>query len=275
MNRTYLGLDLSGAKNQKTTLAVLQYYPKEAKTFLLDLHSGIGGEGDHSSDQVLLEILDEILGDAGRGGKIRMGVNVPMTLPPCFGCDGNRCRKKKACSSPDSVWATDLLKRLRAKSRGFTAYTQRPVEIWLRHVFLPGLPQRLRFEIDETMGGNRAPLTARMMFLGKVLRSVSISETLPKLSAAVLGEKAGLPVRMLENLRDLDEGASAREELLTAIAKKFDIFVYDRDFRRISQNLSCFDAFFSALTVVLADRGACEKPPRHFPVSSGWIEVPR
>jgi hypothetical protein len=59
--------------------------------------------------------------------------------------------------------------------REFTAYTTRPVELWLRHAVLPTLEPRARFDVDEAMGSNRAPLLARMRFLARHLPEIRSS----------------------------------------------------------------------------------------------------
>src|SRR5690242_19818739 len=69
----YVGLELSGAKNQKTALAVLEYFPREKKLFLLHLRDGIGPEANQSGDEVLLRVLSEIQKESKKKN-ILMGV---------------------------------------------------------------------------------------------------------------------------------------------------------------------------------------------------------
>ena len=68
MRERFLGLELAGAKNNKTALSILEYYPREQKIFLLDIRDRISGDrgsarehrpGISSGDQALLDLLFE------------------------------------------------------------------------------------------------------------------------------------------------------------------------------------------------------------------------
>lgn len=275
--KRYLGLELGGAKNQRTALAVVQYFPKERKTFLLDVHQHLGADEDRSSDEALVATIREALAGVP-ASQTCLAANVPLTLPPCFTCTATSCHRSRSCKSTDAQAGRDWLKKLAkpsSKLRGFTPYTQRPVEVWLRHGVLPKFEKRLAFEIDEAMGGTRAPLTARMMVLKRWLPKVPMIEAFPKLTLAALANELSWPARWMESYREMDGGAEAREFLLEALTEHFGVFVYDRDLVKITRNLGSFDAFLCAFTAWLSDQGHCEKPPRGFPEKSGWVEYPK
>ncbi|MBU6375490.1 MAG: hypothetical protein KGQ59_05800 [Bdellovibrionales bacterium] len=278
MRERYLGLELSGAKNNKTSLSILEYYPKEQKTFLLDIQDRIAGTtgvshhephhliGAASADDVLLEILRESDEELAA-----LAVNVPLTLPPFF--LSNNAEKIAV------EWMNRFSKRaIKAKRSGsieFTAYTQRPVEIWIRHHVLSQLPKSLQFEVDETLGGNRAPLTARMQYLQRYLDRKTLIEAWPKLTALRLCLQLGMDRRFISRYRKLEEGAHARLLFLEQLVARHGIFIYDRDMRKLSTSLTAFDSFLCAYTALLSHLGKCEKSPRGFPVSSGWVEYPK
>jgi hypothetical protein len=282
--KRYLGLDLSGAKNAKTTIAVLEYYPKERKIFVLDVHSGIGADENHSSDEVLIQTITD---HADEHPDLKMGINVPLTLPPCIHCTRKTCPLPDACTVPEVRWMRtsrspqgartkkNTSKRNARIKEYFTPYTQRPVELWLKNEVLPKLPPKVRFEIDETLGGNKAPLTGRMHFLKFHLAKYEKHEVLPKLTIALLMPFLKLSNRTLSEYRQLDEGVHAREIILARMSESLDIFIYDRDIKKITQNINAFDAFISAYTVLLYDRNECVPPPRSFPASSGWVRYPK
>ncbi len=283
--KRYLGLELSGAKNSKTTIAVLEYYPKEKKVFLLDVHPGIGADPTHSADEVLIE---SIIDHADGHQDFQIGVNVPLTLPPCIFCTPKTCSVDHHCSTPAVKWMAQFSSQSSAQSKHpkvskrtakmkdfFTPYTQRPVELWLKHQVLAQMPEKLRFEIDETLGGNKAPLTARMHFLKRYLTDYPSHEVLPKLTVALLMPKLKLTYRTLSQYRQLEGGAGARQTILEKMAENLDIFIYDRDMKKLTQNLNAFDAFLCAYTVLLHDRRECVLPPQGFPVDSGWIRYPK
>lgn len=276
--KRYLGLELAGAKNSKTTLATLEYYPKEKKVFLLDVHSGIGADASHDSDEVLIETLHD---HANGHPDFKIGVNVPLTLPPCFNCNRKSCGSS-GCNSPEVKWMRALpsprkpVSKKTAKLKNFfTPYTQRPIELWLKNEVMPKLPEKIRFEIDETLGGNKAPLTARMQFLQRHLPDFEMHEVLPKLTVALLMGSLKIPMKHVQNYRKMEEGSEARALILDKMCAKFDIFIYERDLKKLTQNLNAFDAFLCAYTILMFDRQECMSPPKGFPLHSGWIRYPR
>jgi hypothetical protein len=273
----YLGLELSGAKNQKTSLAVLEYYPREKKTFLLDIFDKIAPHSEENSDEALIDLIEE----ESRDEKVmQMGVNVPLTLPPCISCTPKTCPVSKHCGSPAAKWMSNYLKRvsrrkgLSQRINPFTPYTQRPIELWARYELLPQLSKGGLFEIDETLGGNRAPLAARMHFLKRQLTAFPLIECWPKLTISLLARKLGLSPRTVSSYRHLEQGAHFREEILISLAKHFEVFIYERDLRKLAQSLTGFDALICAFTALLNDQGECAKIPKGFPESSGWVYYP-
>jgi hypothetical protein len=275
--KRYLGLELSGAKNSKTTLATLEYYPKEKKCFLLDVHTGIGTDENAHADDALIET---ILEHADEHPDMKIGVNVPTTLPP-------------ALTTPNGTSEIKWMKIFAAKSKliqppkkrtskrnarmkdFFTPYTQRPVELWLKYEVMAKLPEKMRFEIDEAMGGNKAPLTARMFFLKSYLKNYEIHEVLPKLTVALLAPELKISHKTIKQHRQLEDGASARQVIIEKMCDHLDIFIYDRDLKKLTQNLTAFDAFLCAYTVLLFDRNECVNPPKGFPIQSGWVRYPK
>jgi hypothetical protein len=266
--RRYFGLELAGAKNQKTSLAVLEFYPKEKKIFLLDIFDRITQREDQTTDEALLEVIHEMDEDLAK-----IAVNVPLELPPCICCTRKDCASPSQCLHPSVKWVNANFKKS-PKSKEFTPYTQRPIEIWIRHEVFPQLPKTSLFEIDETLGGNKAPLTARMHFLKKHLSGIALVEVWPKLSVAILAHQMGIPKRVVSTYRQLENGIQSREEILTRLAKEREIFIYEADMRKLSQSLACFDAFICAFTALLSDQNECVKAPTGFPINSGWIEYP-
>jgi len=288
--KRYLGLELSGAKNSKTTLATLEYYPKEKKVFLLDVHAGIGPENydgeQTSSDEALIET---ILEHADEHPDMKIGVNVPTTLPPALTCGKKGCTSADPLSTPEVKWMKNfsaktklhrparkkVSKRTARIKDFFTPYTQRPVELWLKHEVMAKLPEKMRFEIDEAMGGNKGPLTARMCFLKSYLTEYELHEVLPKLTVTLLAPSLKISSRVLRHHRQLEEGAEARQTIVEKMAENLDIFIYDRDLKKLTHNLNAFDAFLCAYTVLLFDRNECVNPPKSFPAQSGWVRYPK
>jgi hypothetical protein len=274
-SKRYLGLELAGAKNQKTTLAALEFYPKERKIFLLDIYDRITPQDNQSNDNALLELIDEL-----QPGVTKLGVNVPLELPPCITCTRKHCPLPSECTVPAVKWMRDLNHKLahsdyvERKILSFTPYTQRPFELWARYILLPGLSNDASFDIDETLGGNRAPLTARMHFLKRHFQNTPLVEVWPKLSVALLARDLAIEPSIVANYRRIEEGIQCREEILSQLSQGKEIFIYDRDLRKLAQNLAAFDAFFCAFTALLSDQMQCTSPPKGFPIKSGWIQYP-
>jgi hypothetical protein len=275
-SRRYLGIDLAGAKNQKTALAVLEYYPKEGKVFLLDIYERIVPAEGHTSDDALLELIEEL-----KPGIARVGVNVPLDLPPCIPCTRKVCPLHLKCTVAEVKWMRETTRKALKtqdpdiRALEFTSYTQRPVELWVRYHVLPKLPATHRFEVDEALGGNKAPLTARMHYLKRHLSKVTISEVWPKLSVAIFAEELGLQKRTVTRYRQLEEGIHAREEIIEELARQHGLFIYERDIRKLAQNLASFDAFICAYTALLSDVDRCAEVPAGFPPKAGWIQYPK
>ena len=273
--RRYLGLELAGAKNQKTTLAAIEFYPAEKKIFLLDIYDKIIPDRPQTNDEALLELINEVAPEISR-----MGVNVPLALPPCITCTIVDC----PCPSNSPDPAVQYMKKIHERAlasetqelrvNDFTPYTQRPVELWIRYEVMHRLTDSGHFEIDETLGGNKAPLTARMHFLKKRLKHITLVEVWPKLTVAILARELELAKRVVSTYRHLEEGAHAREEIVERLMETHGIFIYDRDLKKVSQSLTAFDAFICAYTALLSENDLCTAMPEGFPAESGWVQFP-
>ncbi len=280
--RRFLGLELSGAKNSKTGLAALEYYPREKKIFLLDLYEKIVPREGQTSDDAVIELIREHAGESGKGIEL-LGVNVPLSLPPCITCTRKTCPTPARCVVPEVKWMREQTKRAQKsgdlkhagiRALDFTPYTQRPVELWTRYHVFAELPAHARFEIDETLGGNRAPLAARMHYLKWHLGQIPLIEVWPKLTVAILADQCKLPRRILTSYRQLESGAHARLEILEAWARDFGLFIYERDQNKLAENLSAFDAFVCAFGALLAGTERSAERPKGFPALGGWVDYP-
>ena len=108
-SKRYIGLELAGAKNQKTAVAALEFYPKGNKVFLLDIF-----ERMPSGDQALLDLIDE-----HQPGIARMGVNVPLELPPCLTCTKRTCVLDRKCKAGAVDWMRALTQQAEADGAEF------------------------------------------------------------------------------------------------------------------------------------------------------------
>ncbi len=283
--RRYFGLELAGAKNQKTSIAIIEYYPKEKKIFLLDIFDKITPLDKQTGDQAVIELIQELTLNPTSKSSLIMGVNVPLDLPPCIVCTQRTCPLPAHCIVPTVKWMKETSIRASRtfpqetekarKIRDFTPYTQRPIELWIRHHVFPLLTEEEKFDIDETLGGNRGPLSARMHFLKRHLHSLTLIEVWPKLSTSLLASQLKLHKNIISSYRHLENGAHCREELIQQLSVQWELFIYERDMRKLSLNLTAFDAFICAFTALLSDRHLCAPPPPGFPSSAGWVHYPK
>ncbi len=273
-----MGIDLAGAKNQKTTLAALEYYPKQNKIFLLDIFDQLGEEKNFTADEAILERIKEF----GKETSI-IGTSVPLSLPPCITCIKKQCPMPAKCKVPSIKWMRDQFKKAEKsvskekhlKRKSFTPYTQRPIELWLRYRIFPKIEERYRFEIDETLGGNRAPLTARMNYLQRHIKKLKLVEISPKLSLGLLSKKHKIPIRLFDSYRDIERGVFSRKQILESLTQKCGIFVYQKDLNILSKNINAFHAFICAYTALLQHEEKCELKPKFFPKDASWISYPK
>ena len=128
----YLGMTLGGAKSDRTCVTVIDYYRKQDKAFVVDIYESIGPQDNLTADQVLIDLIAELSKDASAAHQegIRvMGVDAPLTLPPCVpGCEDS-CEGYDNCKKPAVKWMRQHYQRAKQRNgrvKHFTPYSQRP-----------------------------------------------------------------------------------------------------------------------------------------------------
>ncbi len=264
----------------------MEYYPDQEKVFLLDLIDQAFEDSNDSRKQKKNQNPDEQLVQTIRHfakGSDHLGVSVPLSLPPCIPCRIKNCPFPKKCTVPQVRWMRESVKKAKKNDlsekhitpKEFTPYTQRPIELWMRYFLFPQLPENLRFEIDETLGGTRAPLSARMIFLKKHLKSFKLYEVLPKLTLALVCKELSIPHRFLSDYRDVERGVYARKQILEYLVQKKGVFIYQKDLSHCSKSLNSFNAFLCAYTAFLEVTKKTQPRPKNFPKSAHWLSYPK
>lgn len=275
MSDRYLGLSLSGAKTDKTCLTVIDHYHRQDKAFVVDIFESIGSEEDLTSDEVLLSTIHEIaneFSDRHRNGIQVLGVDAPLTFPPCLASCDEDCKGYEKCKRPVVRWMRaqyQKAKESKNKLKHFTPYGQRPVDLYFRYKF----PDENLFQ-DETMGANLAPQAVRMNYLKRHLADVRLIEVWPKLVLHYLQKPLRLSRREITSYRNIEGGAGARQRILEHLSDKARLFIYDRDLKKFVANSDAFDSLICAWVALEADLGRVVKFPANLPLESGWIEVP-
>ena len=260
----FLGVSLLGGKNDRTTLAVLEYYPEHRKLFLSQLHEKIKSENDISADQTLIDQIQSF-----QPGVKMLALDVPLDLPKCLRCK-LKCPGFEKCKEPEIQWmwkAYRERKDRQKQTRLFTPYTQRCVEMYLANEL------EEPFHLQEALGANAAPLTARSLFLQKRM-NFPLVEVFPALSLWRLGHSLGLAKKYLQAQGRSLRLHETREIFLNALIEKRVVFIYQQDVQRLCENRDAFNAFLAALTAYLHSRGQCEPRPRGFPEGETWVRFP-
>lgn len=266
---SFIGIALGGGKSDKTCLAHVEYFTDQKKIFLSEIQDKIKPEGDISSDLLLHEVLmnKEAHSKTGISG---VAYNVPLTLPKCVTCK-LKCPGYEACSEDEILWMWEHYRRLEARGEAkklFTPYTERCVEQYL------ATELEEVFHVQQALGANVAPLTARAQYINRRLNLNTI-EVHPRMSLWRIGRSMHIQKSYLRFHKHQAGGDEARAAILKELIRRAGVFIYEQDVRLMTTNANAFDAFICALTAVLKHNGQCEERPSDFPTHEGWIEIPK
>ncbi len=265
-----LGLELSGPKNDRSALAVIDYYPRTQRLVLVDIKAQHFGNIEKSSDEALIESI------SGFCAKCRqfsgLSIHGPLAFPPYLQnltAHSKRHPLSFKDKNPEVRWMNSIWEQLKPRPKAFLPYMQRPVEIWLKYL----TPEK--FQIPDVMGANAAPLAARLHFLKPHLPK-KIFEVLPRASITRIVSSLGLPKTLYRDYSDVEKGLSTREHFFSQLIKKFpQIFIYEKDLDAMIVHVNFFNAFLAAFTQHLISVEETETPPKKFPKSSAWIHIPK
>ena len=261
----YLGVCLGGGKSDRTSLAVLDYYPEHKKLLLSTLFETIEGDEKRSADTVLIDLVKQ------NEDNLRwIAMDVALGLPQCLTCR-LKCPGVEECHQPHIEWMWNHFRRRRRENKNvrlFTPYTERCVE------FFAQTEMEEPFYLQSALGANMAPLTARAHFLLRRLPKNRMIEVAPEVSFWRLAHVLEVPgLRRPRQSRDFEED-ELRHRFLAALLKDWPLFVYQQDIQRMTDNFYALDAFLAAITAFLKDQGETEKRPRGFPKGEAWVEFP-
>lgn len=260
----FAGVSLGGGKTDKTSVAILDYFPEQKRVFLRGLREKVAGKhaakpGDEiTADEALLSVLNEEESDLAI-----IAFDVPLTLPVSIG--GSTKDEERVLT-----WMRKQhVRRSKEKrpNKMFTPYTERAAEIYIANEL------EEPFHPPHALGSNAAPLTARAQYLKKRLRQTLI-ETYPKLTLWRVGQALHMPKSHLRFHRHAVDSDEARHYILKTLIEKEIAFVYQQDLKTMVEHNTAFEAFLCALTAFLHYRGQTEKRPRDFPKTESWIDFP-
>jgi len=261
----FIGVSLLGGKSDRTCVAVLEYFPDHGKIFLHQLFEKIQGDATHSADTELIKVISSFQPNIEF-----VAFDVPLQLPKCLRCTLT-CPGGEVCKVAEITYMRELHKKALRENKNtkfFTPYTQRPIELYIQRKL------ERPYYLQDALGANLAPLTARAQHILKRLKAKAI-EVYPDLSFSRLGQQLHLPQKFLkQENRALDKDES-RQVFLQSILNRGLCFIYQQDIQRLIDNPDAFDAFIAAFTGFLHRIGECEERPKDFPKSAIWIQFPK
>ncbi len=271
----YLGLSLGGAKSDKTSLTVIDYYKKQDKAFVVDVFEAIGpqreskadAQDELSADQVIFQLIKE-----HSPGIEVLGADVPLTLPPCLLSCLSSCKGYEKCKKSEVRWMNNQYRKMKKKNtklKHFTPYTQRPVDLYFRYLF-----EASDILQDETLGANLAPQAARMQYLKRHIKNIKLIEVWPKLTLFCIHKALKITHNEMLSYRNIENGVEIREKILEQLVERCPIFIYDRDLKKLILNISSFDSFLCGWVSLLFAQEKVVKFKRDLPLESGWVQVP-
>jgi Protein of unknown function (DUF429) len=262
----FVGVSLGGGKTDKTSLAVLEFYPKQGKIFLSRLFDRIKSDEQLSADGHVHRLIEQCPPPL-----VNVAFDVPLQWPKCIRCT-LVCPGFEVCKEPEIIWMWRHAREQRSGKRprrGFTPYTERCVEQYLQTELEEA------FHLSHAVGANMAPLTARSHYLMRRLKNVEFVEVFPKLSLWRIGNMLHLPKSQLRLHRHWEGGEASRRLLLQKMVDRNLTFIYDQDAKVLVDSPQAFDAFLCGLTGLLSHLGRCEPRPPGFPDGESWIQIPK
>lgn len=262
------GLTLAGGKRRGTALALISIKDSSNQLILEEIYGNLGVTATQTADQALLRVINK-----RSDNPTILGVNVPLSLPPCLSCQLPWCPGYEVCEVESVVWtrkSNPRLKKIHKSAKPSQPYTERPVEIFLRENF----PHWL--DIPGAYSSNMAPLVSRIQYLKRHFSSdTELIEVLPRLTFFKLSSLLGLQPNLAKSYRGPEHGSETRLLFLQKLKEKLSFVIDDRDLELLTLNPPPFDALLAALTAFLHRRGYCEMPLTDFPISEGWVSFPK
>ncbi len=258
-----IGISLGGAKSFRTNVVIFEFYPSQDQVFLKQLYCNIRDEKEISSDNQVLEIINN-------EKKVEAVVfDVPLSLPKALRC-GVNCPGYDVCDCTEVAWIRSYYEERNKKMRpkkNFTPYTQRSCDIYL------STELGEKFNIPDALGSNLAPLTARAMYL-KNMTSLPCEETFARASLWRLGRNLKINKSHLRFYKHAVMGDESRGAILKSIENSKMVFIYEQDRKMLIDNPGCFEAFICGLVGYLKYQRQLQKRPKGFPGRSVWPLLP-
>jgi hypothetical protein len=260
-----MGIELGSGR--RTAVVALDHFPEQGKVFISGLRTNFQSSREENSDDQLTAFVNELAPEV-------IGVDAPLSLPPCMECKISVCPSFSHCEVDSVRWMREQTSRADGKTRYPSPYSQRPVDFLLRGPWQEGM----EFPVDESFGASRAPLAAHMQYLKRHLHAENFLEVIPRLALAGIAEQYGLYPREVRRARDVEEGAENRLAILEKMSEAAPsrvphLFLYNAELVQLAQEISAFDALLCAWMALYKSLDLLETP--EFDPAWGYVAKPK
>lgn len=262
----FIGIALGGSKTDRTSLAVVEYYPDHKKAFLSHLYEKIKSQDDSTADAFVHQLVTR-----DHLGAQVVALDAPLVLPKCVRCK-LVCPGYENCGEPEIKWFRKNYAELNASKRPqryFSPYLERCAEFYITHKL------EEKFYPNMALGSNQGPMTMRASYLARRWKKQKLIEVQPALSLWRIGRSLGIQKSYLRHHKHSVEGLAIRKAVIEKLSDRNVAFLYEHDMRVMINNAQAFDAFLCAFTALLSSKKQTESRPEDFPKHEGWVEIPR
>lgn len=169
----------------------------------------------------------------------------------------------------EHILSRSFKRRLR---KGFLPYWNRPVDFWVWLYYYDALLKIFNFSYDS-FGSTSLMLMSRFNYLRRHFPSdLRLHEGNTYLTLLELLRAKVITRTQLTDLNDLERSADAKREMIQAIEKNLNIFIYDNDLDLLIQDPRAFDSFLLAMTGQRLHLGKTRQLPAWaLPTETGFV----
>ncbi len=258
--RVFLGLSLGGIKSDKSSLISLDYFPKENRLVLSNIFHQFK---DTYPDEVIKKLIRET------NDLKLVGVDFPITLPPCITCKLS-CPGVKKCDVTEVKWLKRQYQKL-SKDKKIQRLPSPYSERGLDYFISKGLEED--FPLEPSLGGARASFYGRGVFLKKGLKGVELLEVFPKASLWRIGLMLGMRKSVLRNFYKSGQTDEFKKSFLKALDKY--CFIYEDDFKKLLMQKEVFESLLCALSVYYYSLDQRETLPAFIKTKGSDLALPQ
>ena len=149
----------------------------------------------------------------------------------------------------DKSGASPILSRSfkRKLRKGFLPYWNRPIDFWIWKNYYDQILDNFNISYDS-FGNVSIMLMNRFKYLRKHFpECLNIFESNIYITLLELFRAKAINQKMINNLQDLHSAPLAKLDIIRAIEKKLNIFIYEKDLEVIVKNPKAFDSFLLAV----------------------------